>query len=43
MSSQAVLNALKQLLTVLMQKGIISREEVAEQLRDFLPTEIASR
>ena len=43
MSSQAVLSALTQLLTVLMQKGIISREEVAEQLRDFLPTGIASR
>jgi hypothetical protein len=43
MSSQAVLSALTQLLTVLMQKGIISREEVAERFRDFLPTDIASR
>jgi type IV pilus assembly protein PilB len=43
MSSQAVLSALTQLLTVLMQKGIISREEVAERFRDFLPTKIASR
>jgi MSHA biogenesis protein MshE len=40
---QEVLSALTQLLTVLMQKGIISREEVAERFRDFLPTEIASR
>jgi type IV pilus assembly protein PilB len=43
MSSQAVLSALTQLLTVLMQKGIITREEIAERLRDFLPSEIASR
>jgi hypothetical protein len=43
MSSQAVLSALTQLLTVLMQKGIISREEVAERFRDFLPTKVASR
>jgi hypothetical protein len=43
MSSQAVLNALTQLLTVLMQKGIISREEVAERFSDFLPVEIANR
>jgi hypothetical protein len=42
MSSQAVLSALTQLLTVLMQKRIITREEVAERLRDFLPSEIAS-
>jgi len=37
MSSQAVLNALIQLLTALLQKGIITREEVAERLRAFLP------
>ncbi len=43
MSSQAVLNALTQLLTVLMQKGIISREEVAERFRNFLPTDIVGR
>jgi hypothetical protein len=43
MSSQAVLSALTQLLTVLMQKGIISREEVAERFRDFLPVDIANR
>ncbi len=43
MSSQAVLSALTQLLTVLMQKGIISREEVAERFRNFLPTNIAGR
>ena len=43
MSSQAVLSALTQLLTVLMQKGIISREEVAERFRDFLPSEIVRR
>jgi type IV pilus assembly protein PilB len=43
MSSQAVLSALTQLLTVLMQKGIISREEVAERFRDFLPTDTADR
>ena len=40
---QAVLSALTQLLTVLMQKGIISREEVAERFSDFLPVEIANR
>ncbi len=43
MSSQAVLSALTQLLTVLVQKGIISREEVAERFRAFLPTEAAGR
>jgi type IV pilus assembly protein PilB len=43
MSSQAVLSALTQLLTVLMQKGIITREEVAERFRNFLPTDIADR
>jgi hypothetical protein len=43
MSSQAVLSALTQLLTVLVQKGIISREEVAERFRAFLPTESAGR
>jgi len=43
MSSQAVLSALTQLLTVLMQKGIISREEVAERFRDFLPTNETDR
>jgi hypothetical protein len=43
MSSQAVLSALTQLLTVLMQKGIISREEVAERFRNFLPTDTAAR
>ena len=43
MSSQAVLSALTQLLTVLMQKGIITREEVSERFRDFLPTKTARR
>jgi len=43
MSSQAVLSALTQLLTVLLQKGIITREEVAERFRNFLPTDIADR
>jgi hypothetical protein len=43
MSSQAVLSALTQLLTVLMQKRIITREEVAERLCDFLPSEIVRR
>jgi hypothetical protein len=38
-----VLSALTQLLTVLMEKGIISREEVAERFSDFLPVEIANR
>jgi type IV pilus assembly protein PilB len=42
MSSQAVLSALTQLLTLLMQKGIISREEVAERFRAFLPTDTAT-
>lgn len=37
MSSQAVLSALTQLLTVLMQKGIVTPEEVAERFRPFLP------
>jgi len=36
MSSQAALSALTQLLTVLIEKGIISREEVAARLRPFL-------
>jgi hypothetical protein len=40
MSSRAVLSALTQLLTVLVEKGIIGREEVAERLSHFLPTEI---
>jgi hypothetical protein len=43
MSSQAVLSALTQLLTVLLQKGIITREEVAERFRNFLPTDIPDR
>ena len=43
MSSQAVLSALTQLLSVLLEKGIISREEVAERFRDFLPTDTAKR
>jgi len=43
MSSQAVLSALTQLLKVLLEKGIISREEVAERLRDFLPTDTTAR
>ena len=43
MSSQAVLSALTQLLKVLLDKGIISREEVAERFRDFLPTDTAKR
>jgi hypothetical protein len=38
-----VLSALTQLLTVLMQKRIITREEVAERLCDFLPSEIVRR
>jgi type IV pilus assembly protein PilB len=36
MSSQAALSALTQLLSVLIEKGIISREEVASRLRPFL-------
>ena len=36
MSSQAALSALTQLLTVLIEKGIISKEEVATRLRPFL-------
>ncbi len=36
MSSQAVLSALTQLLTVLIEKGIISKEEVAARLRPFI-------
>ena len=43
MSSQAVLSAFTQLLTVLVQKDIISREEVAERFRDFLRTDTAGR
>jgi hypothetical protein len=43
MSSQAVLSALTQLLTVLMEKGIITREEVAARFRDFLPVDTADR
>lgn len=43
MSSQAVLSALTQLLTVLMQKGIITREEVAERFKNFLPADAADR
>jgi hypothetical protein len=43
MSSQAVLSALTQLLEVLMEKGILSREEVAERFRDFLPSDTAAR
>ena len=43
MSSQAVLSALTQLLTVLMQKGIITREEVAERFKRFLPVDTADR
>jgi hypothetical protein len=43
MSSQAVLSALTQLLTVLMQKGIITREEVAERFRNFLPTDLTDK
>ena len=43
MSSQAVLSALTQLLTVLLQKGIITREEVAERFRNFLPTDTPDR
>ena len=43
MSSQAVLSALTQLLKVLLEKGIISREEVAERFRDFLPTDTVKR
>jgi type IV pilus assembly protein PilB len=36
MSSQAVLTALTQLLSVLIEKGIISKEEVAARLRPFI-------
>ena len=43
MSSQAVLSALTQHLTVLMDKDIISREEVVQWFRSFLPTETADR
>ncbi|MCH7645313.1 MAG: hypothetical protein IH974_10820 [Myxococcales bacterium] len=43
MSSQAVLSALTQLLTVLMDKDIISREEVVQWFRNFLPTKTADR
>ncbi len=43
MSSQAVLSALTQLLTVLMEKGIITREEVAARFRDFLPADTTDR
>ncbi len=43
MSSQAVLSALTQLLTVLMQKGIITREEVAARFKNFLPSDAADR
>jgi len=39
MSSQAALSALTQLLTVLIEKEIISREEVAARLRPFLSSE----
>jgi hypothetical protein len=42
MSSQAVLNALTQLLTALLQKGIITREEIAERFRKFLPANVAT-
>jgi hypothetical protein len=37
MSSQAALSAVTQLLTVLLSKGIVTKEEVATQLRPFLP------
>ena len=37
MSSQAALSAVTQLLTVLLGKGIVTKEEVAKQLRPFLP------
>ncbi len=40
MSSQAVLSALTQLLMVLVEKGIIGREEVADRFREFLPAEL---
>jgi hypothetical protein len=43
MSSQAVLSALTQLLKALLDKGIISREEVAERFRDFLPADTEQR
>jgi hypothetical protein len=36
MSSTAALSALTQLLTVLVEKEIISKEEVAARLRPFL-------
>ena len=39
MSSQAALTALTQLLTVLIEKEVISREEVAAQLRPFFSSE----
>lgn len=37
MSSQAALSAVTQLLGVLLSKGIVTKEEVAKQLRPFLP------
>jgi type IV pilus assembly protein PilB len=37
MSSQAALSAVTQLLSVLVSKGIVTKEEVAKQLRPFLP------
>jgi len=43
MSSQAVLSAFTQLLTVLVQKGIITREEVAERFCNFLPKDAVTR
>jgi hypothetical protein len=43
MPSQAVFSGLTQLLTVLMDKGIVSREETVQWFRNFLATKTADR
>jgi type IV pilus assembly protein PilB len=43
MSSQSVFSGLTQLLTVLMDKGIVSREEAVQWFRNFLATKTADR
>jgi hypothetical protein len=43
MPSQAVFSGLTQLLTVLMDKGIVSREETVQWFRNFLTTKTANR
>ena len=40
MSSQAVLSALTQLLAVLIENGIVTREEVTARIQEILPTDI---